>query len=114
MHDLVPTLIDAVGRTGLAQLPHPLAAALGLYIRMTYPPRWRLAFWCCLAAMFAGVGAAGFRWGKPGLPLLLSVIVEDPYLFRPIPRLIELGTADHVLELSFGALFLCAAGATAL
>lgn len=108
MHGPVSLVLEAVRHLDVGQGAHAASAAIALYFGRKYPPPMRLALWACSAAVFAGLGAAGFYWGAPGLPTLATAGV-DPHLFRPIPGLVELGTADHVVQLLLGAVFGAAA-----
>lgn len=114
MHSAIGTVADAARQLDWAQACHALAALVALFFGRKCPASLRLVVWGGTAAIFAAVGAAGFYWGEPGLPTLLSAAKVDPYLFAPVPGLIELTTADHVVQLFLGGVFAAAAALTAL
>nr|WP_295905783.1 hypothetical protein [uncultured Bdellovibrio sp.] len=54
------------------------------------------------------LGIVGFALGREGLPDVGN-IVEDRYLWKAIPKVLEFGTVDHVLHLIFAAVFILGA-----
>jgi hypothetical protein len=110
MHSLVSMLVDATRQIDVGQAAHAASAYIALHYGRKYPRPMRLALWACSSVVFGAIGAAGFYWGKPGLPLLLTA-GPDAHLFRPLPGVIELRTVDHVVQLFLSAVF---AGATAI
>jgi len=64
---------------------------------------------CFIAGAFYGVlGLLGFVAGTPGIASVANP-VEDRFLWRLIPDVLEFGTADHVIHLVVAAAFLLAA-----
>lgn len=57
------------------------------------------------------LGVLGFALGKSGVATM-GTIAEDRYLWKVLPTALELGTADHILHILFGATFLLAASLT--
>ena len=65
------------------------------------------AYWFCIAGLvFTGMlGIAGLVLGEPGMPTV-GFSGQDPMLWVLLPKLIELGVVDHVINLVLGGVFL--------
>lgn len=61
--------------------------------------------------IYGVLGVLGFLFGSLGIPAIGS-LVEDRYLWKPIPDVLELGTVDHSLHILFGVVFLLGATLT--
>lgn len=87
---------------------HLASGALALWAG--YSENNNHAFNFCLGFgfVYALLGVVGFLMGEPGYPAMGNM-EADQYLFRVIPNVLELGTADHIVHLLLGAFFLFSA-----
>ncbi len=61
--------------------------------------------------LYGLVGIAGFVLGKPGVATVANM-AEDRFMWKAIPRVLEFGTADHIVHLLFAIGFLLGAALT--
>lgn len=86
---------------------HVVTGALALWFGFQSPMAAKT--FCYIAGAFYGVlGLLGFVAGVPGVASVANP-VEDRFLWRFIPDVLEFGTADHVIHLVVGAAFVLAA-----
>jgi len=86
---------------------HVLSGALTLWISMHFAPPAAKRFCLIFGSFYLLFGVLGFIAGHPGVSTL-GYVDATRYLWTPIDRLIELGTADHVVHMIFGIVFIIA------
>lgn len=61
-----------------------------------------------LGTLYGATGILGYFLGDQGMPSV-GTLVEDKFLWKIIPEVLELGSNDHALHILIGAIFLNAA-----
>jgi len=89
-----------------------VAGALAIWFGITAPDYTARKFCKWFGSTFLLVGIAGFAFGHRALSLTRPTITglpeESSFLWQLVPGKFELGTADHVLHIIIGAVFLAA------
>ena len=91
---------------------HLASGALALWSGYATDSRRAYVFSLAFGIVYSFLGIVGFLFGQPGYPGV-GHMEADENLLRIIPNAFELGTADHVVHLFFGAAFLVSAILTA-
>ncbi|HEX6176751.1 MAG TPA: DUF4383 domain-containing protein [Thermoanaerobaculia bacterium] len=83
---------------------HLLTGAVSLWLGLKGTPSAARTFCIVFGAVYVLLGVAGFLFGidsEPGVPG-----PHDARLLKVIPGVFEVGTADHVVHILLGAIFL--------
>jgi hypothetical protein len=86
---------------------HILTGALALWFGLRGSQCQARRFSLALAVLYGGLAFAGFAFGRPQGGI--SDQPSDPRLLTLVPNMLELGQADHVLNVAIGVVFLSAA-----
>ena len=86
---------------------HLVSGALSLYLGLKGTLSAARLFCLVFGAVYGLLGIAGFLAGgpgtvSPGMPGMES----DDFLLKVIPGMLELGTADHILHIVLGAIYI--------
>lgn len=87
---------------------HLISGALALWCGYADDPKKSYNFCIGFGLVYGLLGVAGFVFGEPGYPGV-GHMEADQNLLRIIPNAFELGTADHLLHMALGAVFLVTA-----
>jgi hypothetical protein len=87
---------------------HLVSGALALYLGLKGTLAQARLFCLIFGAVYALLGVVGFLAGSPGSPSAGVPGPADDRLFKVLPGLLELGTADHVIHILLGTIFLVA------
>lgn len=87
---------------------HLASGALALWCGYADDPKKSYNFCIGFGLVYGLLGLAGFVFGEPGYPGV-GHMEADENLMRLIPNAFELGTADHLLHIALGAVFLLSA-----
>lgn len=112
MEILVYALVELFRNMDAGQTAHVASAATAVYFGRRGTPAERVVMWALCAAVYLGLAAAGFLFGKWDWPTSLSV-GSDPLVYRPMEGM-ELRSVDHAIESLLGMAFLAAAGVVAV
>lgn len=89
---------------------HLVSGAAALYFGLAAAPPAARLFALLFGALYLLLGVTGFFFGVGGetwLPLRAQQGVNE-HMFYPIPGVLELGTADHIIHLLLGTAFVVA------
>jgi hypothetical protein len=90
-------------------LIHLVSGAAALYFGMFGSASGASLFCITFGLIYGALGVAGVLFGAPGESMAAGVpSMLEPRLLRVIPGKLELGTMDHVIHCTLGALFLVA------
>lgn len=112
MEILVYSLVELFRNVDAGQTTHLASAATAVYFGRRGTSAERVVMWTLCAAVYLGLAAAGFLFGKWDWPTSLSV-GSDPLVYRPMDG-VELRSVDHAIESLLGMGFLAAAGVVAV
>lgn len=85
---------------------HLVSGALSLYLGLKGTLAQARLFCIVFGAVYGLLGIVGFLAGSPGSPSGGHPGPADDRLLRVIPGVLELGTADHILHILLGVIFL--------
>ena len=85
---------------------HLVSGAVALYLGMKGTLAQARLFCIVFGAVYALLGIVGFIAGSQGSPSGGHPGPADDRLLKVIPGVLELGTADHILHILLGAIFL--------
>ncbi len=90
-----------------------VSGALAVWCGITAPNYTAKKFCSWLGAVYFVVGLAGFAFGHRAVsltrPTSTGIAEETSFLWQLVPGRFELGTADHVLHIIIGVIFLAGA-----
>jgi hypothetical protein len=93
---------------------HLVSGALALYFGTAGTLKGAKIFCLAFGVVYFLLGVAGFVAGVTATPTLLGApgFDADPRLLRVVPGYLELGTADHLIHIAIGLLFIVAGALT--
>lgn len=92
----------------LHNIVHLASGALALWCGYSDDAKKAYTFCVAFGVVYGLLGIAGFVFGQPGYPGV-GHMEADENLLRVIPNAFELGTADHVVHILLGVVFIGAA-----
>lgn len=84
---------------------HIVSGAISLYFGLKGTLAGARLFCLIFGVVYALIGVAGFLLGQQGSPTAGVPGPASPYMFKPLPSLLELGTSDHILHIVLGLIF---------
>lgn len=94
-------------------LIHAVSGALALWFGLTSPNYTAKRFAQWFGGVYLVLGLAGFAFGQRALsltrPTATGIPEESSFLWRLVPGNFEIGTADHILHIVIGVVFLMGA-----
>jgi hypothetical protein len=93
-------------------LVHLVSGAAALYFGLKGTLAQAKTFALLFGLVYGALGVVGFLAGSPGSPTEGHPGPQDDRLFSLLPGTLEFGTADHIVHIAIGALFLIGALAT--
>lgn len=88
-------------------LVHIVSGVVALYFGLAGTLSGARLFDLIFGAVYLLLGVIGFLLGSPAVPTLGTPgMAADTRLFRLIPGALELGTADHIIHILLGLVFL--------
>lgn len=85
---------------------HLLTGAVSLWLGLTGTPAAARNFCIAFGAVYLLLGVAGFLFGTTEDPSAGVPGPTDARLLKVIPGMFEVGTADHVVHMLLGAIYL--------